>query len=144
MGGIYHVTSIIINCNIYNRSSSTYYKGATGHIKKLRRESRQERIASKKFIEVLIKSASEYKREAEDYREAYNECYAEYKALFRQSKEMKRHMEYIEDLHSHMVNNMHTLLKQGRVIKSKYMDKIIPYESFSSLSADDRYELFGA
>ena len=119
-------------------------KVLTGHIKKLRRESRQERIASKKFIEVLIKSASEYKREAEDYREAYNECYAEYKALFRQSKEMKRHMEYIEDLHSHMVNNMHTLLKQGRVIKSKYMDKIIPYESFSSLSADDRYELFGA
>ena len=43
-----------------------------------------------------------------------------------------------------MVNNMHTLLKQGRVIKSKYMDTVIPYKSFGQLSNEDRLELYGA
>lgn len=113
-------------------------------IKRMKREARRERIAYRKFVKVLVRTANEYKQEADEYKEAYEDCYAEYKAIFREKKAIQKHLDYVEDLHSHMVNNMHTLLKQGRVIKSKYMDKIVPYESFSSLSADDRYELFGA
>lgn len=113
-------------------------------IKRMKREARRERIAYRKFVKVLVRTANEYKQEAGEYKEAYEDCYAEYKAIFKEKKAIQKHLDYVEDLHSHMVNNMHTLLKQGRVIKSKYMDKIVPYESFSSLSADDRYELFGA
>lgn len=113
-------------------------------LKDSKKKAREERVASKKLIKELIKIASCHKKDAEDYKDAYNACHSEYKALFRENKAIKKHLDYVEGLHSHMVNSMHTLLKQGRVIKSKYMDHFIPYESFSSLSADDRYELFGA
>lgn len=113
-------------------------------LKDSKKKAREERVASKKLIKELIKIASRHKKDAEDYKDAYNACHSEYRALFRESKAIKKHLDYVEGLHSHMVNSMHTLLKQGRVIKSKYMDQLIPYESFSSLSADDRYELFGA
>ena len=113
-------------------------------IKRMKKETKRERIAYRKFVKVLVRTANEYKQEADEYKEAYEDCYAEYRAIFREKKAIQKHLNYVEELHSYMVNNMHTLLKQGRVIKSKYMDKIVPYESFSSLSADDRYELFGA
>lgn len=119
-------------------------KGLAKELKDSKKNARKERIAYKKLIKELTKIASNYKKDVEDYKDAYNACYAEYKTIFREYKTIKKHLEYVEELHSHMVNNMHTLLKQGRVIKSKHMDTVIPYESFSNLSADDRYELFGA
>jgi succinate dehydrogenase/fumarate reductase flavoprotein subunit len=119
-------------------------KGLAKELKDSKKNAREERIAYKKLIKELTKIASNYKKDVEDYKDAYNACYAEYKVIFREKKTIKKHLDYVEELHSHMVNNMHTLLKQGRVIKSKHMDTVIPYESFSNLSADDRYELFGA
>lgn len=119
-------------------------KGLAKELKDSKKNVREERIAYKKLIKELTKIASDYKKDVEDYKDAYNACYAEYKVIFREKKTIKKHLDYVEELHSHMVNNMHTLLKQGRVIKSKHMDTVIPYESFSNLSADDRYELFGA
>lgn len=119
-------------------------KGLAKELKDSKKNAREERIAYKKLIKELTKIASKYKKDVEDYKDAYNACYAEYKVIFREKKTIKKHLDYVEELHSHMVNNMHTLLKQGRVIKSKHMDTVIPYESFSNLSADDRYELFGA
>ena len=119
-------------------------KGLAKELKDSKKNAREERIAYKKLIKELTKIASSYKKDVEDYKDAYNACYAEYKVIFREKKTIKKHLDYVEELHSHMVNNMHTLLKQGRVIKSKHMDTVIPYESFSNLSADDRYELFGA
>ncbi len=119
-------------------------KGLAKELKDSKKNAREERIAYKKLIKELTKIASNYKKDVEDYKDAYNACYAEYKTIFREKKTIKKHLDYVEELHSHMVNNMHTLLKQGRVIKSKHMDTVIPYESFSNLSADDRYELFGA
>lgn len=119
-------------------------KGLAKELKDSKKNAREERIAYKKLIKELTKIASNYKKDVEDYKDAYNACYAEYKVIFREKKTIKKHLDYVEELHSHMVNNMHTLLKQGRVIKSKHMDIVIPYESFSNLSADDRYELFGA
>ena len=119
-------------------------KGLAKELKDSKKNAREERIAYKKLIKELTKIASNYKKDVEDYKDAYNACYAEYKVIFREKKTIKKHLDYVEELHSHMVNNMHTLLKQGRVIKSKHMDTVILYESFSNLSADDRYELFGA
>ena len=119
-------------------------KGLAKELKDSKKNAREERIAYKKLIKELTKIASNYKKDVEDYKDAYSACYAEYKTIFREKKTTKKHLDYVEELHSHMVNNMHTLLKQGRVIKSKHMDTVIPYESFSNLSADDRYELFGA
>ena len=119
-------------------------KALVKEVKTTRKEVRKERVASKKFVEIVTKAASEYKREAQDYRDAYEECYREFTILFRENHTLKKRLSYIEDLHSHMVNNMHVLLKEGRVIKSKYMGQIIPYESFGRLPDSDRQELFGA
>lgn len=116
----------------------------TNEVKSIKRQVRRERIASRKFIEIITKTASEYKREAEDYRDAYEECYREFAVLFRENRTIKKHLNYVENLHSHMVNNMHILLKEGRIIKSRCMDKIIPYANFGELPDRDRLELFGA
>lgn len=113
-------------------------------LKDIKGKVKKERLASKNFTRELINVATDYKREAEDYKEAYHACYSEYKELFGEIRAMKKHLDYVEKLHSHMVNNMHTLLKQKRVIKTEYMGNLIPYESFSSLPDSDRIELFGA
>ena len=119
-------------------------KGLIKVLKDTKKEIRKERRATKNLIKELVNIASDYKKDVEDYKDAYNACYAEYKAIYRERKAIKKHLDYVEELHSHMVNNMHTLLKQGRVIKSKYMDTVIPYKSFGQLSNEDRLELFGA
>lgn len=119
-------------------------KGLAKELKDSKKNAREERIAYKKLIKELTKIASNYKKDVEDYKDAYNACYAEYKTIFREKKAIKKHLDYVEELHSHMVNNMHTLLKEGRVIKSTYMDTIIPYKNFGQLSNEDRLELFGA
>ncbi len=119
-------------------------KALVGQIKDIKKEVRRERIATKKFIAILVKSISEQKREAEDYRDAYEECYSEFKVLFKENKLLKEKLVYVEGLHSHVVETLHLLLKQGRIIKTKHFNSIIPYESFGRLSEEDRIELFGA
>lgn len=110
------------------------------------RESKEaQKKEAKQTIQGLVRMSVKINTELEDYKTAYNDCYAEYKTHFAVNKELRKRLEYVEELHSHMVNNMHILLKQGRVIKSKYMDNtIIPYKSFGNLSEEDRKELFGA
>ena len=70
--------------------------------------------------------------------------FKEFSILFKENKLLKDRLEYVENLHSHMVNNLHILLKEGRVIKHKYMNNIVPYGSFGQLTNEDRMELFGA
>ena len=96
------------------------------------------------IIKALVKASSEIQAELEDYKDAYNACHKEFSILFRENKLLKDRLEYVENLHSHMVNNLHVLLKQGRIIKNKYMDKVVPYANFGQLSEEDRLELFGA
>jgi hypothetical protein len=115
---------------------------------KLVEKTREDKVKQGKelkgFIRALIKTASETQEELEDYKDAYNACHKEFSILFKENKILKDRLEYVENLHSHMVNNMHILLKEGRILKSRYSNRIIPYESFNKLTAEDRYELFGA
>ena len=95
-------------------------------------------------IVISLSKAIELNRELEDYKEAYEKCYEEYKSLFRERVELKKRLKDIEDLHSHMVNTLHVLLKEGRIIKSRYLHSYVPYGNFGQLSNEDRLELFGA
>ncbi|MGL4878012.1 hypothetical protein [Paraclostridium dentum] len=113
-------------------------------VNKTRENKESQKKEARKTIQGLIKLSTELENELDDYKEAYYKCYAEYKTQFAVNKEIRKQLEYVEELHSHMVNNMHTLLKQSRVIKSRYMDNVIPYKSFGNLSDADRKELFGA
>lgn len=113
-------------------------------VEKTRSDKAKQAKELKGFIKGLVKTASETQTELDDYKDAYNACHKEFSILFKENKILKDRLEYIENLHSHMVNNMHILLKEGRILKSRYSNKIIPYESFNKLTAEDRYELFGA
>ena len=101
-------------------------------------------LAYKAYQELLAHKAIELNRELEDYKEAYEKCYEEYKSLFRERVELKKRLNDIENLHSHMVNTLHVLLKEGRIIKSRYLHSYVPYGNFGQLSNEDRLELFGA
>lgn len=113
-------------------------------VNKTREDKAKQGKELKGFIKALVKTSSETQAELQDYKDAYNACHKEFSILFKENKLLKDRLNYVEDLHSHMVNNLHVLLKEGRIIKSKYMGKVVPYGSFGELSGEDRYELFGA
>ena len=111
-------------------------------VEKTRKERSKQGKELRGVIKALIESTSNLQIDLEDYKDAYNDCHKEFSILFRENKLLKNKLSYIEDLHSHMVNNLHVLLKEGRIIKNK--DKVIPYNCFGELSGEERLELFGA
>ena len=113
-------------------------------VNKTREEKKKQGKELKGFIKALVKTTSESQTELKDYKDAYNACYKEYSVLFKENKILKERLNYTEQLHSHVVETLHTLLKEGRVIKTKHFDNMIPYENFGRLSNEDRIELFGA
>lgn len=113
-------------------------------VEKTRSDKAKQAKELKGFIKGLVKTASETQTELDDYKDAYNACHKEFSILFKENKILKDRLEYVENLHSHMVNNLHVLLKEGRIIKNKYMNSIVPYNSFGQLTNEERIELFGA
>ena len=95
------------------------------------------------YQKILAKGAIELNRELEDYKEAYKDCYEAYSTLFKEKKAILKKLHKTEQLHDHMVNHMHVLLKEGRVFRYKIGNRLIPYNKFAELTAEERYELFG-
>ena len=100
-------------------------------------------LAYKAYQELLAHKAIELNRELEDYKEAYKDCYEAYSTLFKEKKAILKKLHKTEQLHDHMVNHMHVLLKEGRVFRYKIGNRLIPYNKFAELTAEERYELFG-
>lgn len=113
-------------------------------VEKTRKEKSKQKKELRGVIKALVEVASKNQIDLEDYKDAYYACHKEFSILFRENKLLKNKLEYVENLHSHMVNNLHVLLKEGRVIKNKYKDQVVPYNCFGELSGEDRLELFGA
>ena len=97
---------------------------------------------SRQMIKALSKLVFEVENEKEDYKEAYNNCYAEYRALFKENKVLKQQLNRITKIHGNVVNNIMMHLKQGKIIKSKYMDNIIPYQ-FETMTMEEVEQFFG-
>ena len=113
-----------------------------GLVNKTRRANKAQARDTRRFIKSLIKTATELQRELEDYKSAYNACYSEYKALYRQNKIISYQLDEMNKIHGQIVNNLMTCIKEGRVIKSKYLDKIIPYR-FENMTGEEIYQFFG-
>ena len=103
----------------------------------------------KRFIKKLVRTVSEkdkeieaLKEELEMYRNGYNECYSEYKAVYREREIYKEEMEFYKELHSHIANNISLLISQGRIIKDKTIYPRIMY-SFDNMSEEDITTLYG-
>lgn len=97
---------------------------------------------SRQMIKALSKLVFEIENEKEDYKEAYSNCYAEYRALFKENKVLKQQLDRITKIHGDVVNNIMMYLKQGKIIKSKYMDNIIPYQ-FETMTMEEVEQFFG-
>jgi uncharacterized coiled-coil DUF342 family protein len=97
---------------------------------------------SRSFIRALIKAASETQAELEDYKQAYNDCYAEYKALFRENKTLKNQLEEINRIHGEVVSNLMTCIQEGRIIKTKQFGTVVPYE-LGRTTMDEMSRFFG-
>ena len=107
------------------------------------RESKANQVKQSRIVmKGLIKLATETQEELEDYKQAYNECYAEYKAVFREKKLIKRQYEELSKVHGEVVNNLMHCIKEGRIIKTKQFGKIIPYE-FNKMSIEEVSKFFG-
>lgn len=113
-------------------------------VEKTRKERAKQGKELRGVIKALVETLSNAQTDLEDYKDAYNACHKEFSILFRENKLLRNRLDYVESLHSHMVNNLHVLLKEGRIIKNKISGKVIPYSNFGELSGEDRYELFGA
>ena len=97
---------------------------------------------SRSFIRALIKAASETQAELEDYKQAYNDCYAEYKALFRENKTLKNQLEEINRIHGEVVSNLMTCIQEGRIIKTKQIGTVVPYE-LGRMTMNEMSRFFG-
>ena len=107
------------------------------------RESKANQVKqSRNFMKALIKVATETQTELEDYKQAYNDCYAEYKAVFRERKLIIKQYEELSKVHGEVVNNLMHCIKEGRIIKTNQFGKIIPYE-FNKMSIEEVSKFFG-
>ena len=113
-----------------------------GIINKTRKVKRAQKNGTKVFIRSLIRTATELQNELSDYKEAYYECYAEYKALFKENRIISKQLDEINIRHGEVVNNLMICIKEGRIIKSRYLDKIIPYK-FENMTIEEISQFFG-
>lgn len=111
-------------------------------VNKTRESKANQTKQSRSFMKALIKATTETQAELEDYKQAYNDCYAEYKALFRENKVLKNQLDEINRIHGEVVNNLMHCIKEGRIIKTKQFGKIIPYE-FNKMSIEEVSKFFG-
>ena len=113
-----------------------------GLVNKTRKLNKTQKNETKVFLRSLIKTATEIQSELNDYKEAYYECYSEYKSLFRENKILLKQLDEINMRHGEVVNNLMVCIKEGRVIKSRYLDKIIPYR-FENMTIEEISQFFG-
>ena len=114
-----------------------------GLVNKTRQEKNAQMKQARNFIKALIKTTTEAQRELEDYKEAYHECHKAYSGLFIKNKTIEKQLDELNKIHGNVVNNLMVCIKEGRIIKSKYMDKIIPYR-FERMTMDEISQFFGA
>ena len=113
-----------------------------GLVNKTRRANKAQRNNSRGFVRSLIETATELQSELDNYKSAYNECYAEYKALYKQNKVISSQLEEMNRIHGQIVNNLMICIKEGRIIKSRYLDKVITYR-FENMTGEEISQFFG-
>lgn len=113
-----------------------------GLVNKTRQEKNTQKILARNFIKTLIKTTTEAQCGLEDYKEAYHECHKAYSGLFIKNKTIEKQLDELNKIHGNVVNNLMVCIKEGRIIKSKYMDKIIPYK-FERMTMDEIELFFG-
>lgn len=114
-----------------------------------RHDKKQQGKECRKFVKSVIRSSIAYYELAEDYKDAYELCYAEYKAKFRAYRDLKREYQKLEarydaleETHSMMCGNLFEMIREGRVIKSKYGNKVFTYD-FPNITKAEITQLFG-
>lgn len=111
-------------------------------VNKLREDKKQDKKEARTFIKSLIALVVELEADKNDYKVAYHECYGEYKTLFKQNRTLEKQLNKVTDMHGKVVNNLILHLKQGKIIKSKYMEHIIPYK-FETMTLEEVTQFFG-
>lgn len=111
-------------------------------VNKTREEKASQIKQSRSFMKGLIKTLTEIQSELEDYKEAYHACHKEYSVLFIQNKTISKQLDELNKVHGQIVNNLMLCIQEGRVIKSKYLDKIVPYR-FDSMTIEEISQFFG-
>lgn len=114
-----------------------------GLVNKTRQEKNAQKRQARNFIKALIKTTTEAQHELEEYKEAYHECHKAYSGLFIKNKTIEKQLDELNKVHGAVINNLMVCIKEGRVIKSKYMDKVIPYR-FERMTMDEISQFFGA
>lgn len=107
---------------------------------------RDFRRFTRKIVRIVSdkdKELETLKEELEMYKAGYNECYSEYKAVYRERNIYKEEMEYYKELHSNVTNNISLMISQGRIIKDKTVYPRIMYR-FDNMSEEDITTLYGA
>lgn len=125
-------------------------KALKKELKKVKRARKAESKAFKNLVKQLVDIASDYRKDAEDYRKAYEECHEAFSDVFvdrhklnKKVANLKEKLSDIEDLHGRVVNNIHVMLKERRLIKTRYMNTYTTYSDFGELTYEDRVTLFG-
>ena len=118
-------------------------------INKTRKEKRSLKQQSRKLISSILKTTVEYYDMAIDYKDAYTECYAEYKSLFRENKQKDIRLKENKYAYDTMCNAYHKvcgnlcdLIKEGKIIKQKHNGNVTTLE-FNELTKQNIIELFG-
>lgn len=111
-------------------------------INKERKIKRIQIKQAKIIIKALNRLILEERDDKEGYKEAYEKCYIEYKTYFKETKILKHQLNKITDIHGNVVNNLFEFLKQGKIIKTKYLDNVIPYK-FETMTKNEIEQFFG-
>lgn len=97
---------------------------------------------NKEFTNGLVKTSVDLFKELEDIRRRLDHLEGKYKELEKTSDKLQGKVDELEDANSRMANNNYQLIKEGRIIKSKFLDTIFTY-SFTDLTTDEVLNFFG-
>lgn len=99
--------------------------------KKLRLEKRENRM----FFQSLIKTSCNLNSDLDEIKRKLDE-------LERKHDDLERRVGDLEDANSRMANNTYQLIKEGKIIKSKYNNVVFPYK-FTELTQEEIINFFG-
>lgn len=131
-GALVTIAVVSISLNIVQAMKISAMKESR---KQARNKIKRERRGNRMFFQSLVKTSCALNSDLDEIKRKLDE-------LERKHDDLERRVGDLEDANSRMANNTYQLMKQGKIIKSKYGNVVFPYK-FTELTKDEIVNFFG-
>lgn len=109
---------------------------------RIKRSSNKKTKESRELNHGLVKASVSLFEELEAIKQRLKELEDKYDRLSSDAKELEERVFDLEEANSRMANHTYKLIKEDRIIKSKFLDTIFTYK-FRELTTDEILNFFG-